>query len=221
MFDLSDIHISLVEKLGCLYYRTSYGQNVYTHSVEVAKIARSIANQLGLDGKLAARCALLHDGGKVDSEELGLSHVDLGATYATRANEPKEVINAIMSHHGDEEADNVYSIITIIADSISASQVGARSDTYEAFIQRVEALEELALTVTGVNKAYALKGGKELRIIVTANQVKDYQLKAVAHEVKRLVETNLSLPTGIVVNVLRENRYITNAKKTVIKDKYE
>ena len=221
MFDLSDIHISLVEKLGCLYYRTSYGQNVYNHSVEVAKIARSIANQLGLDGKLAARCALLHDVGKVDSEELGLSHVDLGATYATRANEPKEVINAIMSHHGDEEVDNVYSIITIIADSISASQVGARSDTYEAFIQRVEALEELALTVTGVNKAYALKGGKELRLIVTANQVKDSQLKAVAHEVKRLVETNLSLPTGIVVNVLRENRYITNAKKTVVKDKDE
>lgn len=221
MFDLSDIHISLVEKLGCLYYRTSYGQNVYTHSVEVAKIARSIANQLGLDGKLAARCALLHDVGKVDSEELGLSHVELGATYATRANEPKEVINAIMSHHGDEEVDNVYSIITIIADSISASQVGARSDTYEAFIQRVEALEELALTVKGVNKAYALKGGKELRIIVTANQVKDSQLKAVAHEVKRLVETNLSLPTGIVVNVLRENRYITNAKKTVVKDKDE
>lgn len=221
MFDLSDIHISLVEKLGCLYYRTSYGQNVYTHSVEVAKIARSIANQLGLDGKLAARCALLHDVGKVDSEELGLSHVELGATYATRANEPKEVINAIMSHHGDEEVDNVYSIITIIADSISASQIGARSDTYEAFIQRVEALEELALTVKGVNKAYALKGGKELRIIVTANQVKDSQLKAVAHEVKRLVETNLSLPTGIVVNVLRENRYITNAKKTVVKDKDE
>lgn len=221
MFDLSDIHISLVEKLGCLYYRTSYGQNVYTHSIEVAKIARSIANQLGLDGKLAARCALLHDVGKVDSEELGLSHVDLGATYATRANEPKEVINTIMSHHGDEEVDNVYSIITIIADSISASQVGARSDTYEAFIQRVEALEELALTVMGVNKAYALKGGKELRIIVTANQVKDSQLKAVAHEVKRLVETNLSLPTGIVVNVLRENRYITNTKKTVVKDKDE
>lgn len=123
-----------------------------------------------------------------------------------------------MSHHGDDEVDNVYSIITIIADSISASQVGARSDTYEAFIQRVEALEELALTVMGVNKAYALKGGKELRIIVTANQVKDSQLKAVAHEVKRLVETNLNLPTGIVVNVLRENRYITNTKKTVVKD---
>lgn len=213
MFGITNIHKSLVEKLGCLYYRTSYGQNMYSHSIEVAKIARSIANQLGLDGKLAARCALLHDIGKVDSEELGISHVELGVSYAQRANEPKEVINAIAAHHGDVEPDNIYAIITIIADSISASQIGARSDTYEAFIQRVEALEDIALNVKGVNKAYALKGGKELRIVVSANQVKDSQLKALAHEVKHQIETTLNLPAGVVVNVLRENRYITNAKK--------
>ena len=216
MFEIEDMDISLVKKIGGLYYRTSYGQNVYNHTIEVAKIAVSIANQLQLDAQLAARCALLHDIGKLDSEETGLSHVELGVGFARQAGENDIVVNAIASHHGDEECDNLYSVILIIADSLSASQLGARRDTLEAFIQRVEALEEIALSVEGVDKAYALKGGKEIRIIVNPHDVKDNQLKALAHEIKHKVETSLSIPTPITVNVLREQRYVANVKKTGI-----
>lgn len=219
MFEIYDIDLFLIKKVGTLFFRTSLGQNVYEHSIEAAKIAQSIATQLGVDPQMAARATLLHDVGKVDSEETGNSHVTLGVMYAQQAGEPEEVINAIHAHHGEVEPNNIYAIITQIADRISASQLGARRDTYEAFIQRVEALESIALNIDGIDKAYALKGGKELRVIVQASKVPDSELKAIAHEIKKEIENSLTIPAGITINILRENRYIINAKNKVNKDK--
>lgn len=210
--DIHDVDPFIIEKMGGLYFRTSYGQNVYYHSIEAGKIARNIASQLGLDVTLAARCALLHDLGKIDSEETGISHVQLGAMYAQNNGECHEVINTILSHHGDEEPDNIYAVIAQIADGLSASQLGSRFDSYATFIQRVESLEKVALNRSGVKKAYALKGGKELRIIVESSSVKDSELKALAQEIRDDVKKEVTIPGGITINVLRENRYILNVK---------
>ena len=212
-FNINDMDIEIIEKLGALHFRASYGQNMYEHTREVAKIAKSLANELGLDPILAARCALLHDIGKIDSEETGISHVDLGVALAKAHNENEIVINAIQAHHGDVEANNYYSIITIIADKMSAGRSGARRETFDSFIQRVESLEAIALDVKGVKKAYALQGGRELRIIVSTKDVKDNGMSMIALEIKKQIEETMVFPGQIKVHVIREKRFAAIATK--------
>ncbi len=212
-FNISDMDVELIKELGKLAFRTSYGQNVLTHSIEAAEIARKIASELKLNPNLAARCVLMHDIGKVDSQETGKSHVELGVLLAQKYGEHEHVINAIESHHGDVEPDNVYSIITIIADKMSAGRGGARRDTFELFVERIESLESLALEVKGTSKAYALQGGRELRVIVEADDVSDNRLQIIADEIRSKVEQDIIFPGIIKVNVIREQRYIVEASK--------
>ncbi len=212
-FNISDMDVALIRELGKLSFRTSYGQNVLTHSIEAAEIARKIASELKLNPTLAARCVLLHDIGKVDSQETGKSHVELGALIAHKYGEHDYVINSIESHHGDVEPNNVYSIITIIADKMSAGRSGARRDTFDLFVERIESLEAIALQVKGTAKAYALQGGRELRVIVEADDVTDARLQIIADEIRSKVEEEIIFPGIIKVNVIREQRLIVEASK--------
>ncbi len=212
-FNISDMDIELIRELGKLSFRTSYGQNVLTHSIEAAEIARKIASELKLNPSIAARCVLMHDIGKVDSQETGKSHVELGVLLASKYGEHEYVINAIESHHGDVEPNNVYSIITIIADKMSAGRSGARRDTFDLFVERIESLEAIALEVKGTSKAYALQGGRELRVIVEADDVSDARLQIIADEIRQKVEEDIIFPGIIKVNVIREQRLIVEASK--------
>lgn len=212
-FNINDMDIGLIRELGKLSFRTSYGQNVLSHSIEAAEIARKIASELKLNPTLAARCVLLHDVGKVDSQELGKSHVELGVLLAQKYGEHENVINSIEAHHGDVEPDNVYANITIIADKMSAGRTGARRDTFDLFIERVETLENIALSVDGTSKAYALQGGRELRVIVEAENVSDAKLQIIASKIKKKVENEVIFPGIIKVNVIREQRLIVEAVK--------
>lgn len=212
-FNIQDFDIELVKILGQLHYRTSYGQNVLKHSVEAAKIAQHLASELKLDPQIAARCVLLHDIGKVDSQQTGRSHVDLGVLIANKYNESDIVVNAIEAHHGDVEPNNLYSIITIIADKMSAGRNGARRDNFEMFIERIETLEKIALDVKGVSKAYALQGGRELRVIVESSQVSDDRMALIAENVKQKIESDVIFPGVIKVNVIKEARVMLEASK--------
>ncbi len=215
-FNIQDFDIELIKILGQLHFRTSYGQNVLAHSIEAAEIAQKIASEIKLDPNLAARCLLLHDIGKVDSQATGKSHVELGVLVANNFNESEIVINAIEAHHGDVEPTNVYSLITIIADKMSAGRNGARRDTFDLFVERIETLEKVAMDVKGVSKAYALQGGRELRVIVEAKNVSDNKMELIADEIKRKIEDDLIFPGIIKVNVIREMRHSVEAVKSNI-----
>ncbi len=215
-FNIQDFDLELIRMLGKLHFRASYGQNVLEHSIEAAEIAQKIASELKLDPNLAARCLLLHDIGKVDSQVTGKSHVELGVLVANKFNESDVVINAIEAHHGDVEPTSVYALITIIADKMSAGRSGARRDTFDIFVERIETLEKVALEVKGVAKAYALQGGRELRVIVEAKDVTDTQMELIADEIKQKIEADLIFPGIIKVNVIREMRHSVEAIKSNI-----
>ncbi len=215
-FNIQDFDVELIKILGQLHFRTSYGQNVLSHSIEAAEIAQKIAAELKLDINLAARCLLLHDIGKVDSQLTGKSHVELGVLVANNFNESDIVINAIEAHHGDVEPTNLYSLITIIADRMSAGRSGARRDTFDIFVERIETLEKVALDVKGVSKAYALQGGRELRVIVEAKNVTDAKMEIIADDIKKKIEEDLIFPGIIKVNVIREMRHSVDAIKSNI-----
>lgn len=212
-FNIHDLDIELIRELGKLHFRTSYGQNVLTHSIEAAQIARKIASELKLNPTLAARCLLLHDIGKVDSQETGRSHVELGVLLANKYGENEVVVNAIEAHHGDVEPENLYAIITIIADKMSAGRSGARRDSFDLFIERIETLENIALGVKGVSKAYALQGGRELRVIVEAGKISDEKMHIIADDIKKRIEDDVIFPGIIKVNVIREARIMMEASK--------
>lgn len=212
-YKLTNISDVILERLGYLYFRTSYGQNVYAHTKEVADIAKKIANELKLDEDLAIRCAIFHDIGKADIDALGISHVVLGANLARENNESKEVINAILSHHGDVEPDNIYSIITIIADKISASRKGARNGQNEIVFKQNMILEETIEEITGVKRAFVIQGGKEMRIVVMPEIIDDNLMTLLAEEVKEKINEINELPWDIKVNVIRETNVKTIAKK--------
>ena len=202
----------LVKLLGRLKYRTSYGQNVLNHSVEVAYIAGIIASELGVDVALAKRAGLLHDIGKALTQEVEGSHVQIGVDIAKKYKENKDVIHAIEAHHGDVEAKTLTAVIIQAADAISAARPGARREDLENYIKRLQKLEEIAKSFPGVEKSYAIQAGRELRIMVKPEEVNDEKMILVARDIVKKIESELEYPGQIKVNLIRESRYVDVAK---------
>jgi ribonuclease Y len=202
----------LLSLLGALSFRTSYGQNVLRHSVEVAFLSQVMADELGLDGSVARRAGLLHDIGKAIDHDVEGSHPAIGANFLKRFNESGVVLNAVAGHHGDIPPDNPYTPLVAAADAISASRPGARRETLERYIKRLEKLEEIATSFKGVESAYAIQAGREIRVIVDANQIDDESAMKVARDIANKVEQEMTYPGEIQVTLLREVRCIEYAK---------
>lgn len=206
------LHPELIKLLGRLKYRTSYGQNVLKHSIEVSHIAGVMAAELGANVKIAKRAGLLHDIGKAVDHEVEGPHVDIGVDIARRYRESKEVLHAIAAHHGDIEPQSVEAVLVQAADAISAARPGARRETLEAYIKRLEKLEEIANSFDGIEKSYAIQAGRELRIMVKPEDVKDDEIIHTAREIAKRIESELDYPGQIKVNVIRETRAVEYAK---------
>ena len=202
----------LVETIGKLHFRTSFGQNALAHSIEVAELSGLIAGELGENVTLAKRAGLLHDVGKAIDHEIEGSHVDIGVDIAKKYKENDVVINAIASHHGDTKATSVISIIVAIADALSASRPGARNDTLENYIKRLTELEQIGNDIDGVDTTYALQAGRELRVVVKPEEVDDAEAHKIAREVKEKIEANMKYPGTIKITVVRETRAQEEAK---------
>ena len=207
------VHPKLVEYLGALKYRTSYGQNVLQHSIEVASLSGTIAAELDLDEATAKRAGLLHDIGKsVDQEQEG-THLEIGAKIGRKYNEKDVIVNSIEAHHErDDELSSIYKVIVRAADAVSASRPGARRDTLERYIQRMEKLEEVANSFSGVSKAYALQAGREIRVMVQANEVSDKSCPKICRDIAKKIEESLTYPGEIKVTLIRETRTIEYAR---------
>ncbi|NLW22346.1 MAG: ribonuclease Y [Tissierellia bacterium] len=206
------LHPELIKLLGRLKYRTSYGQNVLRHSIEVAHIAGAMAAELGADIKVAKRAGLLHDIGKAVDHEIEGPHVDIGVDLARKYRESKEVVHCIAAHHGDIEPKTVEAVLVQAADAISAARPGARRETLEAYIKRLEKLEEIANSFDGIEKSYAIQAGRELRIMVKPEDISDDEIILTAREIAKKIESELDYPGQIKVNVIRETRAIEYAK---------
>ncbi len=209
---LSKMDPELVEIVGRLHFRSSYGQNALNHSIEVANLSGLIASELGENVNLAKRAGLLHDIGKAIDFEMEGSHVKIGVDLAKKYGEDEVIINAIASHHGDIAPSSVISSIVAIADTISASRPGARNDSSENYIQRLEQLEEIGNKMDGVEKAYAVQAGRELRVMVKPEEVDDLSAHQIAREIKEKIEDELKYPGTIKVTVIRETRCQEEAK---------
>ncbi|QQY80844.1 ribonuclease Y [Keratinibaculum paraultunense] len=209
---IHNLHPELIKLLGRLKYRTSYGQNVLKHSIEVSHIAGVMAAELGANVKIAKRAGLLHDIGKAVDHEIEGPHVDIGVDIARRYRESKEVLHAIAAHHGDIEPQSVEAVLVQAADAISAARPGARRETLEAYIKRLEKLEEIANSFDGIEKSYAIQAGRELRIMVKPEDVKDDEIVHTAREIAKRIESELDYPGQIKVNVIRETRAVEYAK---------
>ena len=209
---IQKMNTNLVKLLGKMKFRYSYGQNALKHSVEVAHLSGLLAAQLGENVQRAKRCGLLHDIGKAVDHDLEGSHVELGAELAKKYNEPADVINAIESHHGDVAATSMISVIVAIADSLSASRPGARNDSLENYIKRISELEELASKRDGVDKAFAVQAGREIRVMVKPDQISDANVYNLARDIRKDIEDNLQYPGTIKVTVIRETRVEEEAK---------
>lgn len=206
------LHNEIIKLLGKLKFRTSYGQNVLNHSIEVAYISGMIAAELGLDVKLARRAGLLHDIGKAVDHELEGSHVSIGVDIAKKYRESSEIINAIASHHGDTEPNTLIAVIVQAADTISAARPGSRRETLQTYTKRLEKLEEIVNSFTGVGKSYAIQAGREVRIMVKPEEVNDSDTVLIARDIAKKIESELEYPGQIKVNLIRETRVVEYAK---------
>jgi ribonuclease Y len=206
------LHRKVVDLLGRLSFRTSYGQNVLRHSIEVAYLCQVMADELGLDGSLARRCGLLHDIGKAVDHEVEGAHPQIGHDICKRFNERPEVLNAIAGHHGDIPATSPYTPLVTAADAISASRPGGRRESLERYIKRLEQLEEIATGFDGVKQAYAIQAGREIRVIVDAERVDDRGTMKIAHDLAKRIEDELTYPGEVRVTLLREVRAIEYAR---------
>lgn len=209
---VNGVHPELVKLLGKLKYRTSYGQNVLNHSLEVSYIAGLMAAELGADVKTAKRAGLLHDIGKALDHEIDGTHIELGVDAAKKYKENENVIHAIAAHHGDVEAKTVVACLVQAADAVSASRPGARRENVQNYIKRLEKLEEIASSFDGVEKSFAIQAGREVRIMVKPDVVSDDKMVLIARQVVKKIEDELEYPGQIKVNIVRENRIVDYAK---------
>ncbi len=201
-----------INLLGRLYYRTSYGQNVLQHSLEVSELAGNIASELGLDVNIAKRAGLFHDIGKALDFENDGTHVELGVEIAERNNEDPIIVNAIAAHHGDTDGTSPYAGIIITADTLSAARPGARRESVENYIKRIQALEDIATSFEGVEKCYAIQAGREIRVIVIPELMSEEETRLTGYEISRRIEEELKYPGQVKVNMIRETRYESIAK---------
>ena len=209
---VNGLNPDLVRLIGKLKYRTSYGQNVLNHSIEVSNLARIMAGEIGADPKIARRAGLLHDIGKALDHDMEGTHVEIGVDVLKKFKESPIVINAVEAHHGDVEPKSIEAILVQAADAISASRPGARRETLETYIKRLEKLEEIADSFDGVEKSFAIQAGREVRLIVKPDKVSDSEMVIMAREVAKKVESEMEYPGQIKVNVIREVRAIEYAK---------
>jgi len=210
--DVRGLNSKILMEIGTLNYRTSYGQNVLRHSIEVAFLAQVMADELGLDGSIARRAGLLHDIGKAMDHEVEGGHPAIGANFLRRYNESQVILNAVEAHHGDIAADNPYTPLIAAADAISASRPGARRETLERYIKRLEKLEEIAKQFKGVESCYAIQAGREIRVIVNANNVDDENANKTARDIAKKIEEEMTYPGEIKVTLLREVRCVEYAR---------
>ena len=209
---VNNLHPDIIKLIGKLKYRTSYGQNVLNHSIEVSNLARIMAEEIGVNSKIARRAGLLHDIGKALDHDMEGTHVEIGVEVLKKYKENDTIINAVEAHHGDVEPQTLEAILVQAADAISASRPGARRETLETYIKRLEKLEEIADSFEGVEKSFAIQAGREVRLIVKPEKVTDSEMVVMAREVAKRVENEMEYPGTIKVNVIRESRVIDYAK---------
>jgi len=209
--NINGLHPEIIKMLGRLKYKFSYNQNALDHSVETAFLASILASEVGLDPNIAKRAGLLHDIGKGVPGELEGSHAIIGADFIKRHGETPIVINAVAAHHEEVKPETVYAGLVILADTISATRPGARAESMDSYIQRLDKLEKLALSLEGVHQAFAIQAGREIRVVVAPQHVTEDRAREIAKELRQRIESELQYPSTIKITVIRESRFTETA----------